>query len=123
MIKLIDILKEEIYKTQAIKNARDTVNRSTRKGITEVDDYYMGTPSGDTDAMNIGENDLSEEVHKTQAMKAALDIANSYARRGYYPREAVNDAALSIEHTMGYKLSDEEKETLTKLVYVHPNFR
>lgn len=49
MIKLADILREGVYKTKATKRAR---------GIMEVDDYYMGTPSGDTDAMNIAEDDI-----------------------------------------------------------------
>ena len=66
---------------------------------------------------------VEEVVDKRKFMKAALEIANAYARRGYDPREAVDDAAVSVKQTMGYELSDREKDALRKVVFVHPNFK
>lgn len=66
---------------------------------------------------------LKEELDKRKFMKAALEIANSYARRGYDPKEAISNAAVSVKHTEGYELTDEDKKNLEKLVFVHPNFR
>lgn len=34
MIKLIDIVKEEVHKTQAMKDARDIADRLARRGYT-----------------------------------------------------------------------------------------
>jgi hypothetical protein len=68
-------------------------------------------------------NILQEVQNKRRAMKDALEIAYSLSKRGYDPKEAVEFATRSVQNTMGYEFSDKEKQSLEKVIPVHPNFK
>jgi hypothetical protein len=68
-------------------------------------------------------NILQEVQNKRRAMKDALEIAYSLSKRGYDPKEAVDFASRSVKNTMGYEFSDKEKQSLEKVIPVHPNFK
>jgi hypothetical protein len=66
---------------------------------------------------------LKETQERRKFMKAALEIAHSLSKRGYDPKEAVEFATRSVKNTMGYEFSDQEKQSLEKVIPVHPNFK
>lgn len=66
---------------------------------------------------------LKETQEKRRAMKDALEIAYSLSKRGYDPKEAVDFASRSVKNTMGYEFSNKERQSLEKVIPVHPNFK
>lgn len=53
-------LKDEVRRFQEIAGIRKEMELGNEPDQLEEDDYDMGTPSGDTDSMNIAEDDFSD---------------------------------------------------------------
>ena len=59
-------LKDEVRRFQEIAGIRKEMELGNEPDQLEEDDYDMGTPSGDTNSMNIAEDDFSATMHAVE---------------------------------------------------------
>ena len=59
-------INKEIKRFQELAGIKSEMELGLKPDQLEEDDYDMGTPSGDTDSMNIAEDDFSATMHAVE---------------------------------------------------------